>query len=393
MEDITQGKESLYQIIRANGSDTVYMSFGAMLKDFTRDDLIELYRLVMQKYGTNRPEDAYDRVLWMISGYVFDPPLNEDFHLRAYHNSKKKIYQKYPLSKDAYQVMLKMKLLDGKLNEVCYKLLKMIEKQAGVRKRNSSNDDKISEDLLKEGNKINTDDLLKKIKIKLLIYKVEKALYGLHQAHRAWYKTLSNYLLENGFRRGIIDKTSFIKKIKNDILLVQVYVDDIIFGSTKESLSTEFEQLMRKRFQMSSMGELTFFLGLHVEQRKDVIFLSPDKYVYDILKKFGFSSVKTTSTPMETHRSLSTNAAEADVDVHLYRSMISIQPKASHMQAMKRIFRYLKGQPTLGLWYPKDSPLDLISFSDSDYAGANIDRKSTTGGCQFLGSLAPKSIT
>ncbi|GJS49211.1 putative ribonuclease H-like domain-containing protein [Tanacetum coccineum] len=151
---------------------------------------------------------------------------------------------------------------------------------------------------------------------------VEKALYGLHQAPRAWYETLSTYLLENGFRRGTIDKTLFIKKIKNDILLVQVYVDDIIFGSTKESLSTEFEQLMHKRFQMSSMGELTFFLGLQVEQRKDGIFLSQDKYVYDILKKFGFSSVKTASTPMETHKPLSQDTAGTDVDVHLYRSMI-----------------------------------------------------------------------
>ncbi|GKA42436.1 putative ribonuclease H-like domain-containing protein [Tanacetum coccineum] len=106
------------------------------------------------------------------------------------------------------------------------------------------------------------------------VYKVEKALYGLHQAPRAWYETLSTYLLENEFRRGTIDKTLFIKKIKNDILLVHVYVDDIIFGSTKKSLSTEFEHLMHKRFQMSSIGELTFFLGLQVEQRKDDIFLS-----------------------------------------------------------------------------------------------------------------------
>ncbi|GJR68598.1 putative ribonuclease H-like domain-containing protein [Tanacetum coccineum] len=241
------------------------------------------------------------------------------------------------------------------------------------------------------------------------VYKVEKALYGLHQASRACYETLSTYLLENRFRRGTTDKTLFIKKIKNDILLVQVYVDDIIFGSTKRSLSSEFEKLMHKRFQMSSMGELTFFLGLQVEQRKDGIFLSQDKYVYDILKKFGFTTVKTASTPMETHKSLSTNAAEPDVDVHLYRSMIGtlmyltssrpdimfsvcacsifqVTPKVSHMYAVKRIFRYLKGKPTLGLWYPKDSPMDLIAYSDSDYAGASIDRKSTTRGCQFLGS-------
>ncbi|GJU31563.1 hypothetical protein Tco_1175152 [Tanacetum coccineum] len=152
-----QGERSIYQIIRANGADTVYMSFGAMLKDFTREDLIELYRLVMQKYGTNRPEDAYDRVLWSDLRTMFDPPLNEDaiwslplqqkiISWRYYDKCEVhcltleacSIYmladRKYPLSKDACQVMLKMKLLDGKMNEVCYKLLKMIEKQAGVRK-------------------------------------------------------------------------------------------------------------------------------------------------------------------------------------------------------------------------------------------------------------------
>ncbi|GKD99358.1 putative ribonuclease H-like domain-containing protein [Tanacetum coccineum] len=211
------------------------------------------------------------------------------------------------------------------------------------------------------------------------VYKVERALYGLHQAPRAWYETLSTCLLENRFRRGTIDKNLFIKKIKNATLFVQVYVDDIIFGSTKKSLSTEFDQLMHKRFQMSSMGELTFFLGLQVEQRHG-IFLSHEKYVYDILKKFGFSSVKTTTTPMEIHQPLSKDADETDVDVHLYR--FQVQPKASHMYAVKRIFIYLKGQPTLGVWYPKDSPLDLIAFSDSDYASASLDRKSTTGGTE-----------
>ncbi|GJR02471.1 putative ribonuclease H-like domain-containing protein [Tanacetum coccineum] len=204
------------------------------------------------------------------------------------------------------------------------------------------------------------------------VYKVEKGLYGLHQAPRAWYETLSTYLLENGFRRGITDKTLFINKIKNDILLVQVYVDDIIFGSTNKSLSTEFEQLMHKRFQMSSIGELTFFLRLQVEQRKDGIFLSLDKYVYDILKKFGFSSVKTTSTLMETHKPLSKDADGTDVDVHLYRSMIGslmylTSSRPDIMFAACACSRF------------QDSPMDLISYSDSDYAGASLDRKSTTG--------------
>ncbi|GKF95683.1 putative ribonuclease H-like domain-containing protein, partial [Tanacetum coccineum] len=106
------------------------------------------------------------------------------------------------------------------------------------------------------------------------VYMVEKALYGLHQAPKAWYETLYTYLLENAFRRGTIGKTLFIKKDRGNIILVQVYVDDIIFGTTKKSLCDEFKQIMHKRFQMSSMGELTFFLGLQVQQKRDGIFIS-----------------------------------------------------------------------------------------------------------------------
>ncbi|GJS94846.1 putative ribonuclease H-like domain-containing protein [Tanacetum coccineum] len=123
-------------------------------------------------------------------------------------------------------------------------------------------------------------------------------------------------------RRGTIDKTLFIKKDKGDILLVQVYVDDIIFGSTNKCLCVEFEQMMHKRFQMSSMGELTFFLGLQVQQKEDRIFISQDKYVADILKKFDFANVKTTNTPIETNKALIKDEEAEDVDVHLYRSMI-----------------------------------------------------------------------
>ncbi|GKA03269.1 putative ribonuclease H-like domain-containing protein [Tanacetum coccineum] len=233
------------------------------------------------------------------------------------------------------------------------------------------------------------------------VYKVIKALYGLHQAPRAWYETLSSFLLKNGFRRGTIDKTLFIKKNKSDIMLVQVYVDDIIFGSTTQSMCTEFEDCMHKRFQMSSMGELTFFLGLQVKQQPDGIFISQDKYVADILKKFDFCSIKTATTPIESNKPLVKDEDGVDVDVHVYRSMIGslmyltasrpdimfavcacarfqVTPKASHLNAVKRIFRYLKHQPKLGLWYPRDSPFELEAFSDSDYKGASLDRKSTT---------------
>ncbi|GJY09242.1 hypothetical protein Tco_0377427 [Tanacetum coccineum] len=157
------------------------------------------------------------------------------------------------------------------------------------------------------------------------------------------------------------------------------------------------------------MGELTFFLGLQVTQKDDGIFISQDKYVDEILKKFGFSTVKTASTPMETSKPLIKDENAEYVDVHLYRSMIGplmyltssrpdimfdvctcarfqVIPKVSHLHAVKRIFRYLKGQTKLGLWYPNDSPFDLEAYTDSDYAGASLDRKSTIGGCQFLRS-------
>ncbi|GKA64307.1 putative ribonuclease H-like domain-containing protein [Tanacetum coccineum] len=181
------------------------------------------------------------------------------------------------------------------------------------------------------------------------VYKVIKALYGLHQAPRAWYETLSSFLMENGFRRGTIDKILFIKKNKSDIMLVQVYVDDIIFGSTKKSMCTEFEDS-------------------------------------DILKKFDYWSIRTASTPIESNKPLVKDEDGEDVDVHVYRSMIGslmylaassldimfdvcacarfqVTLEASHLNAVKRIFR---------------------CFLLPVYGGASLDRKSTTGGCQFL---------
>ncbi|GKF87594.1 uncharacterized mitochondrial protein-like protein [Tanacetum coccineum] len=135
-------------------------------------------------------------------------------------------------------------------------------------------------------------------------------------------ETLSTYLLDNGFERGKIDKTLFIRRHKGDILLVQVYVDDIIFGSTNKKLCNAFEKLMHEKFQMSSMGELTFFLGLQVKQKKDGIFISQDKYVAEILKKFRFTEVKTASTPKETQKPLLKDEDGEKVDVQMYRSMI-----------------------------------------------------------------------
>nr|GFC31133.1 uncharacterized mitochondrial protein AtMg00810-like [Tanacetum cinerariifolium] len=193
------------------------------------------------------------------------------------------------------------------------------------------------------------------------VYKVEKAMYGLHQAPRAWYGTMSKYLLMNGFQRGTIDQTLFIRRQRGNFILVQVYVDDIIFGSSNPKLCREFEALMHEKFQMSAMGELNFFLGLQVLQKEDGIFLSQDKYIGDILKKFRYSDVRSSNTPMDKENPWGKDGTGKDVDLHLYRSMIGslmyltasrpdimfavcacarhqVTPKEGHLHAVKRIF-------------------------------------------------------
>nr|GFA97950.1 hypothetical protein [Tanacetum cinerariifolium] len=193
------------------------------------------------------------------------------------------------------------------------------------------------------------------------------------------------------FLYGTIDEEL---RQRGNFILVQVYVDDIIFGSLNSQLCREFEALMHEKFQMSDMGELNFFLGLQVLQKKDGIFLSQDKS--QIFKY------------MDKENPWGKDGTGKDVDLHLYRSMIGslmyltasrpdimfavcacarhqVTPKECHLHDVKSIFRYLKGHPKLGLWYPKDSPFDLVAYPDSDYGSASQDRKSTSGGCQFLG--------
>ncbi|GJY55290.1 putative ribonuclease H-like domain-containing protein [Tanacetum coccineum] len=207
--------------------------------------------------------------------------------------------------------------------------------------------------------------------------RVVKALYGLHQAPRAWYARLSTFLLKHNYIRGTIDKTLFIKKNSKDIILVQVYVDDIIFRSTNKAWCTEFEVLMKGEFEMSAIGELTFFLSLLVKQQPDGIFISQDKYVQDMLRRFDMDSMRPATTPYEALRLKSRMNRECALFRH------QVTPLTSNLNAVKKIFKYLKGQPKLGLWYPRDSPFVLEAYSDSDYAGSMVVRKSTTGGCQF----------
>ncbi|KAI3821387.1 hypothetical protein L1987_08954 [Smallanthus sonchifolius] len=217
-----------------------------------------------------------------------------------------------------------------------------------------------------------------------LVFKLlDKALYGLHQAPRAWYETLSGYLHTKNFRRGAIDQTLFIKDEGGEILLVQIYVDDIIFGSTRKKLCKDFEVLMHSKFELSSMGELNFFLGLQVKQVPNGIFISQSKYVKSILERFKLADSSAARTPMQVHHQLTPDKDEQDTDQHRYHVMIGslmylttsrrdimfaiclcarfqAAPKNTHLQAVKRIFIYLKGTPRLGFWYSKNDKFNLL---------------------------------
>ncbi|GKA59662.1 hypothetical protein Tco_0758975 [Tanacetum coccineum] len=178
----------------------------------------------------------------------------------------------------------------------------------------------------------------------------------------------------------------------------------LLYGTSYNHL----DPVIKGEFEMSAMGEMTFFLGLQVKQLPDGTFISQDRYVKDMLTKFDMESVRTATTPYEAAKTKLKDETDPPVNVHLYRSMIGslmyltasrpdimfavsacsrhqVTPLTSHLNAVKKIFKYLKGQPKFGLWYPKDSPFQLEAYSDSDYAGSHGDRKSTTGGCQFLG--------
>jgi hypothetical protein len=222
-----------------------------------------------------------------------------------------------------------------------------------------------------------------------------------------------NFLIANGFKVGKADPTLFTKTIANDLFVCQIYVDDIIFGSTKKSTCEEFSRIMIQEFEMSMMGELKYFLGFKVKQLQEGTFINQTKYTQDILTKFEMKDAKPIKTPMGTNGHLDLDTGGKSVDQKAYRSMIGsllylcasrpdimlsvcmcarfqVDPKEVHLRAMKRILRYLVHTPKFGLWYPKGSTFDLIGYSDADWAGCKIDRKSTPGTCQFLGrSLVP----
>ncbi|GJW78065.1 retrovirus-related pol polyprotein from transposon TNT 1-94 [Tanacetum coccineum] len=240
------------------------------------------------------------------------------------------------------------------------------------------------------------------------VYKLKKALYGLKQAPKAWYDRLKAFLIKHEYSMGMVDNTLFTKKSKSHLIIVQIYVDDIIFGSTSQNLCDDFAKIMHDEFEMSMMGELNFFLGLQIKQMEDGIFFNQSKYIKEMLKKFGLEDSKPTKTPMSTEIKLSKDDEADSVDSSKYRGMIGSllyltasrpdimfsvclcarfqeNPKTTHLEAVKRIFRYIRGTSHLGLWYPKGTRIETVVYADSDHAGDYVDRKSTSGVCTFMG--------
>nr|GEZ50198.1 retrovirus-related Pol polyprotein from transposon TNT 1-94 [Tanacetum cinerariifolium] len=240
------------------------------------------------------------------------------------------------------------------------------------------------------------------------VYRLKKALYGLKQAPRVWYNTLTRFLLDNKFSKGAVDPTLFTRKIGKHILLVQIYVDDIIFASTDPKAFDMFSNEMSLKFQMSMMGYMLFFLGLQVSQSPGGIFINQSKFALEILKKFGMDSCDSVDTPMVDRLKLDEDPLGIPVDQTRFRSMVGslmyliasrpnlvfavcmcaryqAKPTKKHIEALKWVFWYLKGTINWGLWYPKDTTMALTAYADADHAGCQDTRISTSGSAQFLG--------
>nr|GEW97939.1 retrovirus-related Pol polyprotein from transposon TNT 1-94 [Tanacetum cinerariifolium] len=234
------------------------------------------------------------------------------------------------------------------------------------------------------------------------VYKLKKSLYRLKQAPRTWYDILSKFLLSQAFSKGTMDPTLFIRRQGKDILLVQIYVDDIIFVSTTPELCDQFSKLTCLKFKMSMMGKISFFLGLQISQSPRGIFLNQSKYALESLKKYGMESSDPVDTPMVKKSKLDEDPQGKAIDPIHYCGIVGTlmylttsipyltfvvcvcaryqaKPTEKHLHAVKRNFKYLKGTVNRGLWYPKNSSIALAAYADADHAGFQDTRRSTSG--------------
>ncbi|GJZ19679.1 retrovirus-related pol polyprotein from transposon TNT 1-94 [Tanacetum coccineum] len=239
------------------------------------------------------------------------------------------------------------------------------------------------------------------------VYKLKKALYGLKQDLKVWYDRLKAFLIKHEYNMGMVDNILFTKKKGSNLIIVQIYVDDIIFCLTCQELCDDFAKIMHDEFEMSMMGELNFFLGLQIKQLKDDILFNQSKYIKEMLRKFGLEDSKPMQMPMSSDTKLIKDEECESVDSTKYRGMICSllyltarrldimfsvclcarfqqDPKTSHLEAVKSIFRYIKGTTHLGLWYPKGTGIETVVYAKSDHAGDYVDQKITSGICTFV---------
>ncbi|GKB13317.1 uncharacterized mitochondrial protein-like protein [Tanacetum coccineum] len=449
---VKEGHKGFYHLIRADGSSKRYSSMIRMLQGIDREDLETLWKLVKEKHGINRPVDEYERVLWGDMKIMFEPDIKSEVwrSLQGYKDT-------LPIAKhtgnrpnwlfdiDALTISMNYKpvVAGNQTNgnagtkenidagqarkkivpDQEYILLPLLTSDPSLSKSSKDSPDagfkpSGEEEKIDSEHPENKDSKVPNTEEPRVHQEQDANVNSTNNINTVCLTVnaadIENNVVDENIVYGCIDDLNMSNL--EEIFLFQpteIHRDHPLKQIIRDIHSAPQTRRMTKnvtkhaKIQMSSMGELTFFLGLQVKQKDDGIFISQHKYVADILKKFDFATVKTASTPMETNKALLKDEEAADVDVHLYRSMIGslmyltasrpdimfvvcacarfqVTPKTSHLHVVKRIFRYLKGHPKLGLWYPRDSPFDLEAFSDSNYADASLDKKSTTGGCQFL---------
>ncbi|KAL4011530.1 hypothetical protein IC575_028590 [Cucumis melo] len=217
------------------------------------------------------------------------------------------------------------------------------------------------------------------------------------------------YLGKKGYSRGETDKALFFNRTSTDLIVAQIYVDDIIFGGFPKTLVNNFIDIMKSKFEMSLVGELSCFLGLQIKQRSEGIFISQENYAKNIVKKFGLDQSQYKRTPIATHAKITKASIGTAIDHKLYRSIVGsllyltvsrldivyavgicaryqLDPRISHLNVVKRIIKYVHGTTDFGVLYSYDTSSELVGYYDADWADSADDRKSTSGGCFFLGN-------
>jgi hypothetical protein len=234
------------------------------------------------------------------------------------------------------------------------------------------------------------------------VYKLRKALYGLKQAPRAWYSKIESYFIQEKFEKCPHEHTLFVKKCKNKVLIVSLYVDDLIYTGNDAAMFEEFKRSMKNKFDMTDLGKMRYFLGVEVRQCDSGIFIHQQKYAQEIISRFGMENCNKVCTPIVPGNKLTKDEGGKAVDSTKYRQLIGClmyllatrpdlafsvcliarymeKPTELHLAAAKRVLRYLQGSLHYGILYARNSECVLQGWSDSDYAGDLDDRKSTTG--------------